>query len=496
VRVPPLFKGTPRAVPDNHLLHDFSAVEVRKALDSIGDLKAPGPDGTLSLFYKKFWDIVGEQVTSEVLGVLNGGPFPQGWNETTIVLIPKVSTPLSIKDLRPISLCNVLYKLVSKVLANRLKNILPEVISSTQSAFVPGRLITDNILIAYELTHYLKRKQKGKTGYAAIKLDMSKAYDRVEWCFLQDMMRKLGFHPRWIDLIMKCVSSLSYRIKVNRVLTEPFLPERGLQQGDPLSPYLFLLCAEGFSVLLKKAEEEGNLKGVRVCPGAPAVSHLLIADDSLILCRADGRDAKQLRRILHAYQECSGQTINKQKSAIMFSANTRETKKGEVMQILEIQKETMNERYLGMPVYVGKSKKNVFLYLKERIWQHVQGWKEKMLSKAGKEVLIKVVAQAIPTYVMGCFDITKEVCDQISSLIARYWWNNQDKDNKIHWLSKEVLTRPKSEGGLGFRDIHTFNLAMLSKQVWRLIQNPDSLCAKILGAKYFPHGDVLNPKHV
>lgn len=180
----------------------------------------------------------------------------------------------------------------------------------------------------------------------------------------------------------------------------------------------------------------------------------------------------------------------------MFSANTRETKKGEVMQILEIQKETMNERYLGMPVYVGKSKKNVFLYLKERIWQHVQGWKEKMLSKAGKEVLIKVVAQAIPTYVMGCFDITKEVCDQISSLIARYWWNNQDKDNKIHWLSKEVLTRPKSEGGLGFRDIHTFNLAMLSKQVWRLIQNPDSLCAKILGAKYFPHGDVLNPKHV
>jgi hypothetical protein len=111
-------------------------------------------------------------------------------------------------------------------------------------------------------------------------------------------------------------------------------------------------------------------------------------------------------------------------------------------------------------------------------------------------VLIKVVALAIPTYVMGCFDITKEVCDQISSLIARFWWSNQDKDNKIHWLSKEILSLPKCEGGLGFRDIHTFNLAMLSKQVCRIIQNPESLCAKILGAKYFPNGDVLRPKQV
>jgi len=142
------------------LMKEFTSDEMRKALDGIGDLKAPGPEGMPAIFYKNFWDTVGNQVVEEVLGVLNGGPIPEEWNETTIVLIPKVRKPELVKDLWPISLCNILYKLVSKVLANRLKTVLPDVISQSQSAFVPGRLISDNILVAYELTHYLRNKKK------------------------------------------------------------------------------------------------------------------------------------------------------------------------------------------------------------------------------------------------------------------------------------------------------------------------------------------------
>jgi hypothetical protein len=211
------------------LCKEFTGEEVVEALESIGDLKAPGPDGMHSIFYKKFWDVVGEKVTDEVLCVLNGGPMPPDWNDTCIVLIPKIKEPDNMKDLRPISLCNVVYRLVSKILANRLKQILHEIISPNQSAFVPGRLITDNILLAYECTHFMKTKRRGREGYAAVKLDMSKAYDRVEWQFLERIMRKLGFADRWVDLIMQCITSVSYQVKVNGVLTDAFKPQRGLR---------------------------------------------------------------------------------------------------------------------------------------------------------------------------------------------------------------------------------------------------------------------------
>lgn len=300
------------------LLSSFTASKVKEALDAIGDLKAPGPDGMPSVFYKNCWDLVGNRLTNEVLTVLNGGPIPDGWNDTNIVLIPKVPNPETVKDLMPISLCNVTYKLISKVLANRLKKILPDIISPSQSAFVPGQLISDNILIAYEMVHYMRNKMSG-VGYAAVKLDMSKAYDRVEWRFLEEMMVKMGFHTEWVQLIMKCVSSIKYHIRVNDEYTEAIIPERGLRQGDSLSPYLFLIRAEGFSALLDAAEREGRIGGVRICPTAPSVSHLLFADDSLLLIRANEGEAQQLQSILSIYERCSGQTINKDKSAIMFS---------------------------------------------------------------------------------------------------------------------------------------------------------------------------------
>ena len=177
--------------------------------------KAPESDGTSPIFFKHYWNIVGPEVVNCVLSSLNSGRMSCRLNETYICLIPKVKFPQKITEFRPISLFNVVYKLISKILANRLKRVLAAVIDELQSAFVPGRLIIDNVLVAFETMHCIDQRKKGKEARMAIKLDMSKVYDRVEWVYLEAMMRKMGFNERWISLIMMCVTTVSYSVLIN-----------------------------------------------------------------------------------------------------------------------------------------------------------------------------------------------------------------------------------------------------------------------------------------
>ena len=253
---------------NNQLEREFTVWEVQKAIKEMAPLKAPSSDGMRPLFYQHYWDIIGNDVTQSVLHFLNSACLPENLNHTFITLIPKKNSPEYASDFRPISLCNVLYKIFSKVLANKIKKILPKIISEHQSAFTKSKLISDNILVDFESLHSMQ-KHVGKEYYMAIKLDMSKTYDRVEWSYLESVIRRVSFTERWITLLMLCVKTISYSILVNGEPKWMIYLTRGIHQGDPLSPFLFLLCIEGLNGLINKAADKGDIKGYALCGNSP-----------------------------------------------------------------------------------------------------------------------------------------------------------------------------------------------------------------------------------
>ena len=206
------------------------------ALKQMSPLKSPGLNVMPPLFFQSYLSLVGSDVIEAILCYLNSGTLPKPLCHSLITLIPKVKQPEYISQYRPICLSNVIYRVFSKVLTNRLKPFLPQLISEQQSAFMLDRLITDNIMVAFETLHYVRNHRSGQKGYMAVKLDMSKAYDRVEWGYMEKLMKKMGFNETWVKLLMTCITSATYSILINGEPQGNIVPSRGLRQGDPLFP--------------------------------------------------------------------------------------------------------------------------------------------------------------------------------------------------------------------------------------------------------------------
>ncbi|KAL0385879.1 UNVERIFIED_CONTAM: putative mitochondrial protein [Sesamum radiatum] len=270
--------------------------------------------------------------------------------------------------------------------------------------------------------------------------------------FYQRFWHIVGFHCDVVALVLR-VSSVTYSFMLNRSQFGFVQPERVIRH--PFSPYLFILCPEAFSCLLQAKENKAEIRGVRVARNAPPVSHLLFADDTLIFCQATNEAMRSLT--------------------------------------LGVWIDSIPDKYLGLPYFIGRNKRDLFSFVRNRVWQCISGWKEKFLLQVGKEILIKSIIQSIPSYCMNCFRLPNSLLNELEGLAANFFWNDAEK-KKIHWISWGKMCRSKRDGGMGFRKLQAFNHALLAKQGWRIIMNPDHLIFRILKARYFPKGDFLSAK--
>ncbi|KAK9997319.1 hypothetical protein SO802_022005 [Lithocarpus litseifolius] len=323
-----------------------SNVEIKNALWSLKAFKSPGPDGLHAGFFQRFWLVVGRSVSEEIKKTFSDRKIPLELNQTHIALIPKTKGPKSIGNFRPISLCNSVYKIITKILVARIRPFLDKLISPYQAAFVLGRKGMDNVIIAHELIHTISRK-KGNVGYMVIKIDLEKAYGRLERSFIKDVLVAANFPPNLIQLIMSCVSTVSTSILFNGGVLDPFLPSRGIRQGDPLSPYVFILCMEVLGRIIDAKCTNNLWNPVKASAGGPAFSHLFFADDLLLFAKANTLNCKSVRDAVEEFCMISGQKINFAKSKVFFFPNVNREQRADFCEILGFNSTPKLGSYLG-----------------------------------------------------------------------------------------------------------------------------------------------------
>ncbi|EOY02236.1 Uncharacterized protein TCM_011923 [Theobroma cacao] len=481
------------SITDNEFLCAAPSLkEIKEVVFNIDKDSVAGPDGFSSLFYQHCWDIIKQDLLEAVLDFFNGTPMPQGVTSTTLVLLPKKPNSCQWSDFRPISLCTVLNKIVTKTLANRLSKILPSIISENQSGFVNGRLISDNILLAQELVGKLDAKARG--GNVVLKLDMAKAYDRLNWDFLYLMMKQFGFNDRWISMIKACISNCWFSLLINGSLVGYFKSERGLRQGDSISPLLFVLAADylsrGINQLFNRHKSLLYLSGCFM-----PISHLAFADDIVIFTNGCRPALQKILVFLQEYEEVSGQQVNHQKSCFITANGCPMTRRQIIAHTTGFQHKTLPVIYLGAPLHKGPKKVTLFDSLITKIRDRISGWENKTLSPGGRITLLRSVLSSLPLYLLQVLKPPVVVIEKIERLFNSFLWGDSTNDKRIHWAAWHKLTFPCSEGGLDIRRL-TDMFDAFSLKLWWRFSTCEGLWTKFLKTKYcmgqIPH--YVHPK--
>uniref|UniRef100_A0A803QGH1 Reverse transcriptase domain-containing protein n=1 Tax=Cannabis sativa TaxID=3483 RepID=A0A803QGH1_CANSA len=479
-------KGACVTEQHSHILTTaYTMEELKDAVFGIPAVKAPGPDGYNSSFYHDNWELVKQDIFEAITSFLHSGHLLKELNSTIINLVPKSKCPNVVSDYRPIACCNVLYKVATKMICSRLKLILPDIIAQNQGGFIKGRFIAHNIMVCQDLIrHYGRKNAKAN---CMIKLDLQKAYDTMEWSFLEEMLHAFQFPSSFIKLVMICITTPRFSLLFNGFLHGFFEAKRGLRQGDPMSPLLFVLGMEYLSKIMKKIGDTEDFQFHERCGGLK-INHLSFADDVLLFCRGDFKSVYLMLKGLKLFSMTSGLQPNKKKTAI-YCSGMHENEIRRLVDPSGFQRSNLPFKYLGVPIGAKKISSAECSILVEKMTSRIKLWSSKNLSFAGRTVLINSVLLTIHMYWSQILILPKKVIKEIESICRSFLWSGRSNMNGPGNIAWEHLCKSKKAGGIGFQDIAKWNQAAVAKHVWVIASKKNNLWVKWVHSVYIEEDD-------
>lgn len=457
----------------------FTIDEIKNAVWSCETSKTPGPDGFSLGFFKNHWDMLKFDILNFFTDFHEKAVLIKACTSSFITVIPKVKNPQSLLEYRPICLVGSLLKILSKLLAGRLKEVIWNLISAKQSAFIKDRNILDVILMVNEVMDMAKREG---LKCLVLKVDFEKAYDCVNWDFLRYAMKRMGFEKKWLSWMEAIVFTSSMAILVNRSNTRDFKVERGLRQGDPLSPLLFVIVIEGLTCLMEKASSIDEYRGFSYGDNNE-VNNLHFADDIIILGDGDEQNLWTLKSILRGFELMVGLKINFNKSNI-YGINLDAVNFQMSSTFLSCGIGSAPFKFLGVTVSDSPRKLNMWKDVVKDIRRRLDNWRGRFLSIGGRVVLINSVLNSIPLYSLSVYRAPKKVLKEIRRIQRSFLWKSVEGGRGVCWVSWHTICKPKAEGGLGIQDVNRMNVSLLMKWKWIICNEANSIWSNLLVHRY------------
>ncbi|XP_058760550.1 uncharacterized protein LOC131633894 [Vicia villosa] len=420
--------------------------EIKHSVFSLKADSAPGPDGFGGSFYHHYWDIIKGDVTNAVSQFFLQGWIPKGYNANSIVLIPKSKDAETLSDYRPIALANFKFKIITKILADRLASLLPSLISFEQKGFIKGRNIRDGIFLTSEAINLLNNKSF--SGNIAMKIDITKAFNSISWQFILKTLNSFGFCSIFCNWISTILHSATLSINFNGKLAGYFSCSNGVRQGDPLSPLLFCLAQEVLSRNITSLVSSNQCNRIQASRNCFVDSHTMYADDIMIFCRGDQKSVSNISNLLNSYAEHSGQYCSKHKSLI-YAGGMSSSRHKILADIIGFKMAYPPLLYLGAPIFIGKPKASHFLFLADRIKLKLAAWKGSMLTMAGRVQLVKAVIHSMLIHCMTVYCWPSSIIKLIDKWIRNFIWSGHMDKKKLVTVKWKTCCTGYKEGGDG-----------------------------------------------